>query len=57
MANHKNMFRSILDAMVESRAREASKYVNGALLMLDDESLHARGLSRAELLKGRQPFG
>ena len=56
MANRKNMFHSIIDAMVEARAREASKYVNGTLLMLDDENLKARGLNRNDLLKGRQPF-
>lgn len=56
MANCTNIFRSMIDAMVEARGREASKYVTGALLMLDDESLKARGLNRQDLLKGRQPF-
>ena len=55
-ATRKSMFRNIIDAMVEARGREAAKYVNGALLMLDDESLKARGLNRQDLLKGRQPF-
>ena len=56
MAPRKSMFRNIIAAKVEARGREAAKYVNGALLMLDDESLKARGLNRQDLLKGRQPF-
>jgi hypothetical protein len=37
------------DAMVNARARQVSSYVNGALLMLDDDTLKAHGYDRAEL--------
>ena len=33
-----SFFRNIVDGIIESRARQASRYVNGALLMLDDEA-------------------
>ncbi|MEL6922075.1 MAG: hypothetical protein AAFO77_13880 [Pseudomonadota bacterium] len=56
MPNRKNIFRSAINAMVDARAREVTKYVNGTLLMLDDESLRSRGLNRADLEKGRKPF-
>jgi hypothetical protein len=45
----RNFFRSALDAMIEARAKQASRYVNGALLMLDDETLAANGYKREEL--------
>lgn len=44
-------FRSALNAFMEARQREASRYVNGVLLSLDDETLRAHGYSRAELSK------
>lgn len=56
MTNRKNLFRSALDAMVEARQREVTKYVNTALLMLDDETLSSRGLDRRSLRKGHHPF-
>lgn len=47
----KSIFHSAFDAMVEARSRQAQNYVNGALLMLDDETLRARGYDRKELQK------
>ncbi|MBA3446103.1 MAG: hypothetical protein H0T56_00565 [Pseudaminobacter sp.] len=44
-------FKKVLDAFVASGERRASRYVNGALLALDDETLRAHGYSRAELSK------
>ena len=48
-ANRPSFFRNVLDSMVEARARQASRYVNGALMMLDDEALKARGFKRSDL--------
>jgi len=45
----KNFFRNALDAMIEARAKQANRYVNGALLMLDDKTLAQNGLKREEL--------
>jgi hypothetical protein len=53
---NKSMFRSAFDAMVDARQRQAKSYVNGALLMLDDETLKARGLDRKTLTQGRTSF-
>jgi hypothetical protein len=44
-----SVFRSALRVVVEGRARHASRYVNGALRMLDDEALKARGIDRNAL--------
>ncbi len=44
-------FRSTLNAFIAARERQASQYVNGALLMLDDETLKAAGYNRADLRK------
>ncbi|RLP24708.1 hypothetical protein [Mesorhizobium sp. YM1C-6-2] len=44
-------FRSLLDAIVEARQREANRYVNGVLLAFDDDTLLRYGYSRAELSK------
>lgn len=52
MATRKTgFFRNALNAVVAARARQANSYVNGALLMLDDETLEAQGYSRSELRK------
>lgn len=52
MATRNNgFFRNALNVIMEARQRQASSYVNGALLMLDDETLKAHGYSRAELRK------
>ena len=42
-------FRSAYNALIEARQRQASHYVNGALMMLDDETLKLHGYSRDEL--------
>jgi hypothetical protein len=47
MAN--SFFRNAFDRVVEARERQASRYVNGALMYLDDESLKALGTNREEL--------
>lgn len=54
MANSTNrsFLRNAFDALIEARSRQASRYVNGALLMLDDETLKAQGYSREALNKG-----
>jgi secreted protein with Ig-like and vWFA domain len=44
-------FRNAYNAVIAARARQANSYVNGALLMLDDETLRAHGYDRAELRK------
>lgn len=45
----RNFFRNAMDAMIEARAKQATRYVNGALLMLDDQTLAAHGYKREEL--------
>jgi hypothetical protein len=45
----RSFFRGALDAMIEARAKQASRYVNGALLMLDDKTLAANGFKREDL--------
>ncbi len=55
-ANGRGFFRNALDTLVEARSRQASRYVNGALLMLDDETLKANGYSRAELQKNASSY-
>jgi hypothetical protein len=42
-------FRNAMNALMAAREREAQSYVNGALLMLDDETLSRSGYSRQEL--------
>ncbi len=44
-------FRGAIDALVEARTRQVNRYVNSALLMLDDETLKSNGYSRDELRK------
>lgn len=56
MADRRNFLRNALDAMVEARAREVAKYVNTALLMLDDDTLKSRGIDRRQIAKGQHPF-
>ncbi len=52
MATRNNgFFRNAFNALIAARERQASSYVNGALLMLDDETLKAHGYSRSELRK------
>lgn len=52
----KGFFRHALAAFISARERQANRYVNGALLMLDDETLKAHGYSRAELRKRPHSF-
>lgn len=52
-SNRKGLLRGVLDAMVEARSRQAAKYVNSYLLMLDDETLKAHGYDRDALKKRR----
>ena len=47
--NKPGFVRSVLNALVEARQREAERYVNGVLLSLDDETMKSHGYSRAEL--------
>lgn len=47
MAN--SIFRNAFNRMVEARERQVSRYVNGALMGLDDETLKNLGTSKAEL--------
>jgi hypothetical protein len=58
-AGKRGFFRSAMDALVEARTRQADRYVNGALLMLDDETLRAHGYNREDLAKrttGAYPY-
>jgi hypothetical protein len=50
-----SVFRTALRTAVEGRARHASRFVNGALRMLDDEALKARGIDR-KALSGDKSF-
>jgi hypothetical protein len=45
----KSFLRTAFDRVVEARERQVGRYVNGALLNLDDQSLKALGTSREEL--------
>ena len=49
-------FRNAMDALVAARQRQVSRYVNGALLMLDDEALKARGYTREELRRNGSAY-
>lgn len=49
MAQRKNFMSSAFDAMVNARTRQANAYVNGALLMLDDNTLKSHGYNRKDL--------
>ena len=47
-----SIVRRVLNAMIESRQREAQRHVNSILLDMDDSTLAACGYSRQDLLKG-----
>ncbi|WP_353025895.1 hypothetical protein [Mesorhizobium sp. M1399] len=47
----RGFFRSAVNALIEARQREASRYVSGVLLGFDDETLKAHGYDREELKK------
>jgi len=55
MAN--SFFRNAFNRIVEARERQVARYVNGALLNLDEETLKGLGTSREELRrKGAQSY-
>lgn len=45
----RGFFRNAMDAMIAAREKQAQRYVTGALLMMDDETLRANGYTRTEL--------
>jgi hypothetical protein len=45
----RSFFRNALDAIIAARTAEAERYVNDALLMLDDDALKANGYTRGAL--------
>ncbi|MBO6902466.1 MAG: hypothetical protein JJ864_14075 [Rhizobiaceae bacterium] len=47
-------FRSAFNAIVAAQERQAQRYVNSSLMLLDDETLRANGISRAQLAAGRR---
>ncbi|WP_292896412.1 MULTISPECIES: hypothetical protein [unclassified Nitratireductor] len=53
MAQKRGFFRGAFDALIEARQKQVRSYVNGALLMLDDETLRAHGYNRDELKRNR----
>ncbi|WP_247243282.1 hypothetical protein [Pseudorhizobium tarimense] len=44
-----SFFRTAFERVVAARERQASRYVNGVLMNLDDQTLHGMGTSREEL--------
>lgn len=58
MANsaQRGFFRGAMDALIEARTRQAARYVNGALLMLDDETLRSYGYKREDLARNGSAF-
>jgi hypothetical protein len=47
----KGLFTGAYNSFIAAREKQAERYVNGALLMLDDATLAAHGYSRDELKK------
>lgn len=41
--------RNTFDRMIAAREKQARRYVNGALLTLDDETLNSAGFDRATI--------
>ncbi|KFB09709.1 MULTISPECIES: hypothetical protein [Nitratireductor] len=52
----RNFFRGAVDALVAARQKQVSRYVNGALLMLDDDTLKAHGYTREELRRNGSTY-
>lgn len=53
----RNIFRNAFNRVVEARERQVRRYVNGALLSFDDETLKTLGHRREDLIKGgHAPF-
>lgn len=44
-------FKSTFDRMIAAREKQARRFVNGALLNLDDETLKRAGFSRDQIKK------
>ncbi len=44
-----SIFRTAFERVVAARERQASRYVNGVLMNLDDKTLRGMGTSREEL--------
>lgn len=42
-------FRKTFDRMIAAREKQARRFVNGALLNLDDSTLKSAGLNRADI--------
>ncbi|MBC7282938.1 hypothetical protein [Hoeflea sp.] len=52
-----NIFQTAFDRLVSARERQVRRYVNGALLSMDDDQLKALGRSREELQReGAQAY-
>lgn len=50
-------FKNALDRIVTARERQVRRYVNGALLNMDDTQLAALGRTREEIQReGSQPY-
>ena len=47
----KNIFRTAFDRVVEARERQVRRYVNGAMLSFDDETLKALGRRREDIVR------
>jgi len=53
----RNFFHNAYDRMVKARERQVRRYVNGALLQLDDDSLKMLGRTREEIgREGHQTY-
>ncbi len=51
MTTKTGFLRTAFDAFVQARQKQADRYVAGALLGFDDETLRSHGYSRADLRK------
>ncbi|MEX0956805.1 MAG: hypothetical protein WDZ83_16535 [Rhizobiaceae bacterium] len=51
----RGFFRTAFDAMIAAREKQVQRYVNSAILTLDDETLRANGVTR-EQLRGARHF-
>lgn len=45
----RGFFRIAFDAMIAAREKQVQRYVNGAMLTLDDETLRAHGVTREQI--------
>nr|WP_306265304.1 hypothetical protein [Pararhizobium sp. IMCC3301] len=51
VAGSNSVFRRVMDRMVSAREKQVSRYVNGYLLTLDDQTLTEHGYNRKALEK------